>query len=404
MTSQSVVLIVSTSRASADQLRGLLEAQHDIEVMTQVLNGEKSDNLPSVPLQLVVLDLGERGETMLSEWSRRTAGERGALPMIVVGPVNDSVLMRRAMRAGARDYFTRPIPADEFLAAVHQVLYEQVESMLGPQGHLTAVLNAKGGSGASFIACNVAHLLTAQRRRSTALLDLDLQFGALPLSLDLKPRDSMFDAIASVERLDSVALKGYMTPHASGLHVLSAMSEQLVLPSEVPVGSLKRVLELSVQTYEHVVIDLPRQIDPLTSMVLARADHVLLVMQQSFAHLRDAKRMLSLLTGYLELSHARISVVVNRYNEKDAIGLKEINAATQSGDLLRIPNDFEQVTASLNLGVPLFERAPHAAITTALMEIASRADAGNTPVETQPAATGDSAVKRMWSGLRGNRR
>ena len=49
---------------------------------------------------------------------------------------------------------------------------------------LNAVINAKGGSGASFIASNVAYILSKETDSKVALVDLDLQFGSVGLNFD----------------------------------------------------------------------------------------------------------------------------------------------------------------------------------------------------------------------------
>lgn len=370
MVEKSRILIAGHSRAACEQLKGMLEQQHDLDVRTSH-EAAKAEGAPD--LLVVVLD-GE-GQQTLDDWS--FAPGLPSPPMIVIGATEDTHLMRRAMQVGARDYFSQPVAAGELLAAVHKILSESTAhpgSQAG--GKLTAVINAKGGSGASMIACNLAHMLAVNRRCQTALIDMDLQFGALPLALDLTQRHTLFDVIGAVEQLDSVALKSYMTEHSSGLHVLGTMSEQLMMPWAVSVESVQRIFEVALQTYEHVVVDLPRQIDPLASIALSAAEHVLVVMQLSFAHLRDTKRMFSLLRGQLGVPTERIVLVINRYETNNAISVEDVRKAMQPALVVLIPNDYGNVTGSLNLGVPLYQHARNAPVTKALCNLAERLDAG----------------------------
>ncbi len=363
----NAVLVVAPTQAGCDQLQGLLQ-NAGVELSTLVLGAGTAPRA-----ELVVLDLGTLGADALDTWSAKAS----ALPLIVIGPGNDAQLMRRAMQAGARDFLGQPVAAEQLQESVRRILQELPRAAPGERrGRLTAVITAKGGSGGSFIACNLAHILAAHLGRETALLDMDLQFGALPLALDLNTRDTLLEALGGAEHLDPVALKGYMTKHKSGLHVLGAMSEQLIIPAEVSVEAVQRLLAVALQVYEHVVVDLPRQIDNLTGLVLASADRVLVVTQQSFSHLRDTKRMFGLLQGYVGVPAERISLVINRHHERHSISADDFVEAVRPADLLLVSNDFAHVTEALNLGIPVYDGARNAPVTKALCTIAERLDAG----------------------------
>ncbi len=398
---RAIVLVAAPTLVAAEQITAMLAAEHDLDVRTQVVIDGHVDPLgdSKSPAHLVIADLGDRGGALLNDWDLRGAGT----PLIVIGPANEPQTMRRAMQLGARDYLSPPLTSELLVGAIRQVLSERIISHApGTGGKLTAVITAKGGSGGSFVACNLAHILTVHRQRSVALIDMDLQFGALPLSLDLHSRDTLFDAIAAVDQLDPVALTGYMTKHESGLHVLGAISDQLAIPSEVSVEAVHRLLGLALQTYQHVVVDLPRQIDALTTMVLGAADHVLVVSQQSFSHLRDTKRMFELLQGYVGVPPERISLVVNRYVEKNPITTDDIRSAVRPQNLVLIPNDFVVATEAQNLGVPVYEGARNAALTRALCAISERIDAGVAAADT-PSRPPERPVKRALQRVLGMR-
>ncbi|MDP9139870.1 MAG: AAA family ATPase [Pseudomonadota bacterium] len=383
---RKTVLLVGATGQACEQLRALLEPQTDLDLRIRVVGNTRIDGAALPHADLALLDVGERGSDMLHEWTTRQNAQ--PVPLIVLGPASDAPLMRRAMQAGARDFLTQPVALEQLVESVRAILSESASGGGGgqPGGRLTAVINAKGGSGSSFVACNLAHMLIAHLNRPTALIDMDLQFGALPLALDLNTRDTLFEAIGAAEHLDPVALKGHMTKHKSGLHVLGAMSEQLVMPSEVSVDAVQKLLGVALQSYAHVVIDLPRQIDALTSLVLANADHVLVVTQQSFAHLRDTKRMFGLLQSYVGVPNERISLLINRNQDKHSISAEDFGEAIHPQQILLVPNDFAHVTESLNLGVPVYEGARNAAVTRALCNITEQLDEGAPVAPAPPAA------------------
>jgi len=50
-------------------------------------------------------------------------------------------------------------------------------------------------------------------------------------------------------------------------------------------------------------------------MTLEHADHVLVVMEQGIAHLRDAQRLVTILRSELHVADSQITIVVNRFQQ-----------------------------------------------------------------------------------------
>lgn len=393
MPQTTLVIISSPTRAGSDHITGMLESEAGIEIRVEPQDGtvEAIEVPPGRPC-ILILDLGPNWEHTLQSLNHKLGGRN--IPVVVMAMDSNPDIMRAAMRAGARDFNVHPVDRNELLADVRRFAAEAVENLASSevrsnsQGTLTAVINSKGGSGASFLACSLAHILQTHREANTALIDMDMQFGALPLALDLKTRDTLFDALGSADQLDRIALQGYMTKHESGLSVLGAMSPELPMPWQVSMEDVAKLLNVARNTFAQVVVDLPRSVDPLTSTVLESADHIMLVMQQSFAHLRDTVRMNGILNRHLGIPVDRIHLVVNRYNDKNPVTLDDIRDALKPHALTTLPNDFYNVSESLNLGIPLYKRARNAALTKAICELSGGINNIDLDGDEQRAATG----------------
>ena len=90
------------------------------------------------------------------------------------------------------------------------------------RGKVFTVVNAKGGSGATTVAVNVALALQATHG-SVALVDI-APLGHAALHMNLKPLFSVADAVRNLHRLDASLLESYMTRDSSGLQVLAGPS------------------------------------------------------------------------------------------------------------------------------------------------------------------------------------
>jgi len=319
------------------------------------------------PPDVLIFLLDNLTVNALDQLSALPSTSRPAL--LVIAEDNNNQQMRLAMQAGARDFFTLPIDSQDFLKSLNQIIFD-LRRGRSKQGTLTTVINAKGGSGGSFIACNLAHIAAALSDSSVVLMDFDLQFGTQALNLDIKPLHTIFEALHDVAQLDFDAIDGYMALHKSGLRLLATTYEQLILPGDITVNNLELLLTLISTHYDRIFIDLPRQIDPLSAAILERSEQFVIIVQQSLAHMRDAKRLTRILKSEFNIAEKNILIVVNRYDANSSLDLKDIQAATESSALYKIPNDYDSAAQSTNLGIPLYDYARKSAITNAMISLA----------------------------------
>ncbi len=358
------------SSRDAQMLKGLQDiCQHvpGLRVSTRLVNNGHTDplyGLEQMP-DLLLLRVSHLWREELAALLQRPAHERP--PLLVCGPLEEREGMRLAMQAGARDFLPEPVVAEELLAALERMARE-AQTGQASGGKLIAVMNAKGGSGATLLACNLAHQLSAQGG-STLLLDLDLQFGSVAHCLDVIPAHSHVDVLRQIDELDSVALRGFCSHFSPTLHVLGGRSGELCLPQDVRLEQLDALLRLARASYDWVVVDLPRQIDHLTGVTLEQADRVYVVVQQSLSHLKDATRLVRILRDDLGVQGSRLQVVVNRYDKASPVCLQDIAEALRCPDLQKLPNDYAAVSESQNTGVPLQLHAPRAPVTVGMREL-----------------------------------
>ena len=87
------------------------------------------------------------------------------------------------------------------------------------RGKVFTVVNAKGGSGATTIAVNLA-LALHSAHGNVALIDI-APLGHAALHMNVKPQFTVVDAIRNLHRLDSSLLDSFMTRHNGGLQLLA---------------------------------------------------------------------------------------------------------------------------------------------------------------------------------------
>jgi pilus assembly protein CpaE len=291
--------------------------------------------------------------------------------LLVFGPAGDPAAMRLAMRAGASDYLPEPLNSADLLHSLERVCAE-LSQKTGGSGNLVTVLNSKGGAGASFVATNLACGLAQDESRRTALMDLDLQFGALARYLDLTPARGLAEALDAIDDMDQAAAEAFVTPHRSGVRLLAAPSEHLVPQTRVGAEQIDGLLQVFLQHNNYVVADLPRRIDAFCTTVLERSDRILLVVQQSLAHINCAAKVLQLVSGELAIHRDRVEVVVNRFVKNSLIELGDVRKTLRVENLHVIPNQYKLVSDSIDTGKPVSESAKGSAVAKALRELTAR--------------------------------
>ncbi|MBD3656830.1 MULTISPECIES: AAA family ATPase [Marinobacter] len=386
------VLVAGRNAQELQELERILEHQTDLRLSTRLITNGHSDplyNIVDLPDALIFCTT-VAWEDELSSLDARPAS--GRVPTVVTGPDNTQV-MRTAMRVGARDYFSFPVPRQELVDSLDRIARE-LQPASTEAGGLISVINAKGGSGASTVAATLAHSLVEKIDQQVALLDMDLQFGHLASYFDLPEAGGLVDAILRADSMDRLALEGHMMKHKSGLHLLGNSSDQLLVPGDIDENQLHKLLALLRSRYEHTVVDLPRQIDGVTGLLLESSERVLLVLQQSICHVQDARRMLHYMRHYMGIADERIGVVVNRWDKRLALTIGDIEKALGIDGVTCIPNDFAKVAESANLGIPLLEVAPASPVSRSMVRLAEDLSGKKT-------VTAQSGFGRVWRKLAG---
>lgn len=382
MNTHLAVSLTSQNPAYLNRLETSIPPLRELEILPRLLNSTDIDPLQGLMHlpDVLIHHLGASPERELMALAERPAHTRPTL--LIIAKDRNATLMRLAMQAGARDFIVETETDDQLESIVHQLIQEKISDKNANHGALTVLINAKGGAGATVIAGNLAYILATRHATKTLLMDLDLQFGTQLLNLDLHPEQGLMEALERVASLDGVALAAYIARHKSGLHLLGTAQNPIILPGDIRVDALDPLLHLLRQHYQHVVIDLPRVIDPVMETVVESATTVIVVMQQYLSHIRDAKRLLDVMTDEIGISRDKIKIIVNRYQERAPITLADIKKSLHQETLYRVPNDYEHVNNAMTQGVPLCVQAAKAKITHALEDIADHLTGHDDPAHT----------------------
>ncbi len=276
---------------------------------------EKLDRLRPDVMLLEFAQFGANLEQMVRS-IRQTAGK----PVVVVinaGANTESIL--RAMRAGAAEYLYPPF--DPGLKQALERIAAERAAPDRPRGKALAFFSAKGGCGATTIACHVAVELQRQTRREVLLADLDLDAGMVGFFMKSRSSYTVLDAVASLHRLDVSYWKALVSNGIPGLEVIKA--PPAISPRHPEDQQrLRYVLNFVRSHYDWVVADFGRTLSPPLVDALEEVDEAYLVTTLDLPALHQAKQIATRLreSGCGE----RLRLVLNRVPRRTDITAEEV--------------------------------------------------------------------------------
>jgi len=301
---------------------------------------------------VVLVDVPSENHTLALRSIELIHQEVSGAAVFAVGSMAQPQVIVSAMRAGAREYIERPTTTTELLEAfVRLTTAQRKVDREGPRGKVFTVVNAKGGSGATTVAVNLALALQAAHG-NVALVDI-APLGHAALHMNLKPQFTVTDAVRNLHRLDSSLLESFMTRHNDGLQLLAGANTPVAV--EPATAEFARLFDLLVGHFRYVVVDASSRVDATTRLVCNLSETVLLVAHADVASLWSATRIQQYLgeTGGRE----RVRLVLNRFRKIAGFTEADAEAAAGSKLLWKIPNHYFAVSAAIDRGVPLMQQS-----------------------------------------------
>jgi pilus assembly protein CpaE len=323
------------------------------------------------PPRLVLVDLAEAADPVeaVSELSQLCGP---ATRFLTIGAVNDVSLYRKLIGIGVADYLVKPVSSEVLCDAMVAALkVEDPAPGAARTTRLFAFIGARGGVGTTSVAVATAWILAQEFKLRTALLDLDLHFGNLALSLDLEPGRGLREALENPERTDSLLLASAMVSESDKLPILATeepLEDQLVFDGTAAAPLLSALS----QDYDCLVVDLPRSLDSVARQVIALADHTVIVTDLSLAALRDSVRLRDLARA-LE-SRSTPLLVANQVGaeHRGEIGRPEFERGIGNALDHAVPFDAKAAVAAAQSGKAIPAAAAGSKATAELRRLAAR--------------------------------
>lgn len=301
---------------------------------------------------LLIIDLSESREPLADVNSLADVCEPG-IRVIALGTANDVRLYRNLMDAGVTDYMVKPVTSGDLARAIsHAMSGGKADAAEGKRGRIHTVVGARGGVGASTVAVNLAWLLSQEQKQRTVLVDLDLHFGTVALSLDVDPGNGFRDVLHNPGRIDPLFLERAAIRLNDTLAILST-EEALAGAGTWNPDAFIPMLSGIGKLFDHIVLDVPRAFAVQHPELVSSATNTVLVTDLSLPAMRDALRMKTLVREMAP--QTRLKLVLNQFRPASPSDMPQAEFEKSIEDKIAysVPYDPKAIAKAVSAGKPV---------------------------------------------------
>ena len=235
------------------------------------------------------------------------------LPIVALTGINCESTALAAVEHGAQDCLVKGALTTESLvrALQYAVLRRHNTAQLAEtqRAEVVEFLGAKGGVGATTIACHWALELRRQTRKKVLLVDLDVSSASASFLADVHSEYTAAEASVNLHRLDASFWQNLVCSTSQGVDVLQAPGAK-GFHDALNGERVRHVLRFARALYGYIVVDLGR-LSSVTLNLIEEAKELFVVTTPEIPSLYETGRVLSKL---LEpgVTGARVQLILNR--------------------------------------------------------------------------------------------
>lgn len=347
--------------------------------------------VPDMPpgMAALLIDIADT-DTAVNDLAALVSAMPADCAVLAIGDANDVTLFRDLLGTGVADYLVRPLRPGVLRKAVDAALavkrrereltdarakLEQIGSgnmMVATDpnvpARVVAVVGARGGVGASTVATSVASMVASANKSDVLILDLDLHYGSVMLSLDLDPSDALREALATPDRVDNLFIEQSVQRKGEFLCALGA-EDPPNTPMQLEKGVLVQLVAKFQRKFQFIVLDVPRGDPVMQQQAFEVATDIVVVGDLTLTGVRDGMRLLNFITE--SAPRATIFVVAGGSADprKSPIRIADLEKSIKRKVDGQVAYDEKAIASAVNAGVPVPEAAPRSPIVKSLQPL-----------------------------------
>lgn len=311
--------------------------------------------------------------------------------VLALGDANDVTLFRDLLGTGVADYLVRPLRPGVLRKALDTALATKKREreltdarakleQIGTGGlisvadpsvppRVVAVVGARGGVGASTVAISLASMVATTNKADVLILDLDLHYGSVMLSLDLDPSEALREALQSPERVDNLFIEQSVQRKGEFLCALGA-EDPPTTPLPIEKGVLGQLVEKFQRKYNVIVLDVPRGDPIMQQQAFECATDIVVVGDLTLTGVRDGMRLLNFITECAPRATVYVLAGGAADPRKSPIRIADLEKSIKRKVDGQVAYDEKALAGAVNAGLPVPEAMPRSPIVKSLQSLA----------------------------------
>lgn len=275
-----------------------------------------------------------------------------------------------ALIAGARDFFSYPISKLILQRALQDYLTNRtVDSSLPRPPKVVAVMGARGGSGTTSVAVNLAACF-AKDGSEVALLDFSRPYGDVATFLNTPSKRDRRHVARDLDLINPSYITSTMYHHSSGILALVAPEITMGTGCVVP-ETVSAILIAAGDAFETIVVDMGSRVDAALYRVLELADASLLIAMPTKPCMNSAKRFVQTITAGGFENFCKLSLVLTGCVSGNTLSKFEIEKTIGVDCITCLPEDQKGTFIAINDGTPYCHIFPESPLSDSIKELAA---------------------------------
>lgn len=372
------VVIVDDIEETRKNIRTLLSFEKGIEVIGEAENGsealfivkEAKPDIVLMDINMPVMD-GIKATEEISLTVPETT-------IIIMSVQNEQEYLKKAMSAGAREFLSKPFTSEDLVKVIQKAYLLEAkrrENFVQPKikeeikSKVITVFSTKGGVGKTTVASNLAVSLARCTKKKVALVDLDLQFGDIAITLNVSVKNTISDLIKEFGKLDAELMDEYLVSHFSGVRVLPAPVKP-EYAEYITATHVEKIITTLKENYHYIILDTSASFHETVLTSLDMSDNILMISTLDLPTIKNIKAGLDVMDS-LHYNDEKIKVILNKATEQYGIKYKDFESTINHSVWAYIPEDNNTVITSANKGFPFVMTRTETKVAKAIINIAN---------------------------------
>lgn len=342
-------VLLESDKASAEAHAALLPDGADIVETTEALE-KRLQSRPDEYAVVVGPGTSLREAGMIAEKLRETHPSAG---VVLIRRDVDTQVYQDAMRLGIPAVVSEgdALSLGEAIGRI-RTTWEAIHGPLNgvANGRVITVFSPKGGTGKTTVSVNLAACLARDPKVRVCIVDLDLAFGDVAITLQLIPEHTIEEAVGSESSLDYALLQKLLTRYSDNISVLAAPTspdaKERIKPELVG-----RTLATLRKHFEYIIVDTAPGFDDQVLQAFDATDELIVLATLDVPTVKNTKMAMETL-DLLDIVKENRRLVLNRADDEVGLTPQNVESILRLPVSVAIPSD-TAVAIATNHGRPL---------------------------------------------------